>query len=374
MSANGAKPAMNVLVVGGGIMGLSIAWGLVRDGHRVTVFEQGPVPNPLGSSVDQHRMIRYFYPDEPGYCRMVDQAYVAWRTLWSDLGATHHSETGTLAVSTRDGDWADRSRATLSDLGREFRILQPDELARAYPFVSVADANWAIHCRSGGILFAAPIVAALADHLRARGVDLRCHCPVAGVDPANARITLADGNSVMGDALVVAAGPWVGRLLPDMEARTTIKRQVVVYLAPPKALVPAWSRAPALVDLGGPEGAYVFPPTAGTDLKVGVSAFAAPGAPDERREVEPGEADAVLAHFAERIGNLADYRVKDARSCCYTMSADDRFIVEAVERAWVVTGFSGHGFKFAAVLGLEVAAAVAGARDPGDLANWSAGR
>ena len=49
---------MRVIVVGGGIMGLACAWALVRRGHQVTLYEQGPLPNPLGSSHDQHRLIR----------------------------------------------------------------------------------------------------------------------------------------------------------------------------------------------------------------------------------------------------------------------------------------------------------------------------
>src|SRR3546814_7009531 len=69
---------LKVIVVGGGIVGLSTAWALRRHGAEVTVVEQGPLPNPLGSSVDQHRLIRYAYGAQAGYTRMVREAFHAW--------------------------------------------------------------------------------------------------------------------------------------------------------------------------------------------------------------------------------------------------------------------------------------------------------
>ncbi|MBP6769531.1 MAG: NAD(P)/FAD-dependent oxidoreductase, partial [Reyranella sp.] len=69
-------------------MGLATAWGLARQGHEVELFEQGPIPNPLASSTDEHRLIRHPYGAHVGYARMIDDAYAAWALLWADLGET----------------------------------------------------------------------------------------------------------------------------------------------------------------------------------------------------------------------------------------------------------------------------------------------
>ena len=126
---------MRIAIVGAGIMGLSAAWALNRDGHRVTVFEQGPVPNPLGSSVDRHRLTRRPYGTALGYMRMFDAAQDAWDVLWDDLGARHYVETGFLLLDRGAPGWVADSVAALTEGGFPCQRLDPDEIARAWPHV-----------------------------------------------------------------------------------------------------------------------------------------------------------------------------------------------------------------------------------------------
>ena len=96
-------------------MGLRAVWGLRRLGHRPVIYERGPVPNPLGSSVDRSRPIRFAYGGMAGCARMVFDAYAAWEALWRDLGSRrHYVETGMLAITrgaelvVAAGPWAPR--------------------------------------------------------------------------------------------------------------------------------------------------------------------------------------------------------------------------------------------------------------------------
>jgi sarcosine oxidase len=75
-----------------------------------------------------------------------------------------------------------------------------------------------------------------------------------------------------------------------------------------------------------------------------------------------------------RLRDFERYRLSAARTCFYDVTRDQRFLVERCESAWVLAGFSGHGFKFAAVIGERIAAALAGERSAEDLAAWAAGR
>src|ERR1700748_3031331 len=127
---------MKVSIVGAGIMGLSTAWALTKLGHQVTIFEQGSVPNPLGSSYDAHRLIRYPYGNEVGYTRMVFEAFRAWDALWADLGTRLYIETGTLCLASKGGgEWMAESAATLKTLGHKPEPLDPKRLALRFPMI-----------------------------------------------------------------------------------------------------------------------------------------------------------------------------------------------------------------------------------------------
>ena len=122
---------MRVIVVGGGIMGLCTAWALRRAGHEPALFEQGPLPNPLASSTDQHRLIRFTYGAMTGYARMVHEAYGAWRRLFADLGRSHYRPTGTLAVAREEDGWVAELARCLEDLGVALERWSAADLAAA---------------------------------------------------------------------------------------------------------------------------------------------------------------------------------------------------------------------------------------------------
>ena len=364
---------MRVLIVGAGIAGLATAWALVRRGAEVEVFDRGPIPHPLAASNDSHRIIRPFYPDEPGYARMALDALPAWDELWGDLGEELLVPCGALALSRAPGDWADRARATLDRIGYAPEILSPAAVAERLPFLEMDGLRWGLFSPDGGALLADRILAALARWLRGRGVALHAERPVAAVEAEAGLLRLADGETVRGDRIVVAAGAWAAGLLPVPDLPLTPLRQCVVYAEPPAGHAAAWAEAPALVDLGHPDGHYAIPPVAGTGLKLAVSDHAAPGAPDANRLPAPGEPEAVLARFEGLLRRWPDYRVISARTCCYTMAPDSRFVAWPVGRAWLLSACSGHGFKFGALLGRAVAATLLGGRKPAGLTRWAAG-
>lgn len=376
MSASAPRrtAALRVIVVGAGIMGLSTAWALARGGAAVTVLDKSPIPNQRGSSVDQHRLIRHPYGASRGYTRMIADAYRAWDLMWRDIGDTLYANTGTLALTASDGGWLADSQASMTQEKIAFARLDAETVARDYPALRADDLRQAVRVERGGVLFAAPIVARLARHLVARGVVLRPDTAVAAIDPARGRVTLAGGETLAADVVIVAAGPWTNALLPGMAARMTPQRQVVVYLVPPPDLAPFWLRAPMVLDIDPETGLYVVPPRGGAALKIGDHVVAEGGDPDGDRVARGDEIARVLAAGAKRLLRLADYRVAFAKVCFYDVSTDERFIVAPIgARAWAMTGFSGHGFKFGAALGLRLAATIAGRHAPADTTRWATG-
>jgi glycine/D-amino acid oxidase-like deaminating enzyme len=365
---------MKITIIGAGIMGLSAAWALTRAGHRVTVYEQSDVPNPLGSSVDQHRLIRHAYGADRGYTRMVSQAYDAWELVWRDVGARHYGASGTLVLETSTGNWGEESAASLAAEGIKFRRLTADEMVREFPMVESRNVRFALLLESGGTLFADRIVASLAQWVAGRGAPVIDKTQVREIDPARGRATLANGTVVDADLLIVAAGPWAQRLVPSIASRVTPSRQVIVYVAPPPDLVAAWKQHPMILDIDPAAGFYLVPPRDGTGLKVGNHGFTLVGDPDRDRVPGAEEARAIMDLCTHRLRDFGRYKLAEAKTCFYDVEPKERFIIEKLgAAAWIMSGFSGHGFKFGPVLGLELAKTIAGTRDTAAFTAWAAG-
>ena len=364
---------MKVSVVGAGIMGLASAWSLLRRGHTVTVVEQSEIPNPNGSSVDQHRLIRYAYGGEAGYTRMVAEAYAHWEQLFADIGERPYVETGSLVLAREDDRWARDSDACLRALGHSPEWLSRDELGRRFPLLLFEGVQSAFHLESGGVLLASRIVAALARRLREAGATLLSGTTVREIDWDRAGVTLADARRLPADAVIVAAGAWAERLVPELRARVTPSRQVTAYLKPPADLAPLWTKAPLLLDIDPQHGFYLVPPVLGTDLKVGDHRFTLTGDPDRDRQPSAEETRDIAELSRTRLRDYDRYELLEGKTCFYTVEPEERFLVLSRGRGLVLSACSGHGFKFGPVIGARVAEAVSGG-DVAALARWAAGR
>lgn len=365
---------MHIGIVGGGIFGLAAAWALLRAGQRVSLFEQGPLPNPLAASFDRHRLTRHAYGDAAGYARAMAEADAAWEVLWADLGERHAVECGTLALSYRPDDWAARSYACLRRLDRAAAWLAPAEVAARFPFLRAERLAGALLAPSGGVLLADRILQALVAWLAPRA-NLHAGSRIVGCDGESASLTLETGAARRFDAILLAAGPWAGKLMPSLAAEGIAPvRQVVVYVEPPARFRRAWREAPALLDIGGPADGYGVPAVAGTQPKLGATPPRRPGDPDDDRAPASGEGEALLALYRDWLVDWADYRLLETRICYYMRAEDEAFRVRPLgARGWLASADSGHGFKFGPALGLRLARTLLGEADAAATSRWAAG-
>lgn len=217
-----------VLIVGGGIAGLSAAWALSRGGCSVEVFEQGPLPNPGASSYDEHRILRHTYGAMEGYARLMPHAFATWEALWSDLGVRHYDPCGAVYFARHETPWYAASQRSLEARGLSFRDIPIDEALRRFPMVRPEGLVRVVETDGAGMLFPIRILTDLVMKLAGMGVTLHANAKVLEIQPDQPSV-LAGGTGHGADALVVAAGAWTDRLVPSLRAVVRPSRQALLF-------------------------------------------------------------------------------------------------------------------------------------------------
>lgn len=352
---------MNIGVIGAGAFGLSTALALRARGHAVTVYDPGPLPHPLAASCDISKAVRLDYGADATYTGLMERAIPRWRA-WSERYGRIYEETGVLmlagkTMSTFEAD----SLRTLRSRGHRVEVLDAGALQRRFPAWNTARHSVGYLNPVGGFARASATVAALAKDARERGVALAIGESV-DVEVVSAKHAVT----------VVAAGAWTPGLLPELAPVFTPTAQTILHFWPSD--LDAWGAHPTFTADVSNTGWYGFPTMAGGVLKLGHHGLGRAMDPLGPRPPAPGMLARARAFLAESIPSLADVPLAEQRTCIYCDSFDGDFWIDAVDGrdgVFVAAGGSGHGFKFAPVIGRLVADRVEG-RDNGDLGRFLA--
>lgn len=366
---------MKVIVVGAGIAGLTLAWALSRRGHAVSVYEQGPIPNPIASSFDEHRTTRHAYGQMTGYANLMPKAFQIWETLFKDLGRRHYEPVG-VVYFMRGGEtpWLEPTLASLDRMSIAYRDIPLADVSARFPMINPQGLTHVLETEGAGMLFPARIMSDLIVLLAGRGVALHAYSKVDALDLDRATITVA-GKTVGADVVAVTAGAWVDRLVPQLHREVVPSRQAVVYMAPPPDLAEAWSRAPIIADLSDEARSYALPPRFGTRLKFGNHNFTRRGDPDAARLASDDDLEPVRRSVRRAYRDFDRYAELERKACYYTVEDKEQFVVRSCGASgWVVSACSGHGFKLQPLITDGLARAICGEWDADTISNWAAGR
>jgi sarcosine oxidase len=347
-------------VIGAGVVGAGVAWHLSKRGHRVTLMEQGPVPNPIAASFDQHRLTRRMYPEQPHYARLMDECYAAWADLFAAMGEDHFERCGALCCSAVAGDWAERGRKVLDQVGARYELLSGGDLEQRYPFLTPGRIRWGVLEPDGGVLLADRIAIGLARLCAEAGVEIKANTRVTGVKKESGTAVTETDGALSFDELVVAAGAWIPQVAPDLGREIGPCRNVVCYFDPPAEFAEAWNKAPGIIDFGGPQEVWGIPPVRGTEMKladVGVRGSAEAGS---RKEAEAAELATIRRNLGAVLRDFDRYRLTHSKVCWNHDTPQSRFMLKRDGRVAMVSACAGHGFKFGAWSALWAAKGLAG--------------
>ena len=355
---------MNVVVVGAGVFGLGAARELAARGHEVRVVEPGPVPHPLAASTDISKVIRMEYGPDEQYAEMAEVSIRRLLELNETLDDEIYHHDG-VAMITRDemvpGGFEYESFQTLERRGHHPVRLRGPELKTRFPAWSSAFTD-GFYNPYGGWVESGRLIAALARLARQAGVGM---VEDRAVEVKPGRVRLAGGLELECEVVVVAAGAWTPLLVPRLQPYMRSTGHPVFHLqtaTPDLFSHPLFSTFTADI---ARSGWYGFPhhPRERV-IKVanhGPGRFVHPDR--DAREVYPVDIEGLRAFLAEALPALADARVVYTRRCLYCDTLDEHFwIAEDPDQpgVFVATGGSGHGMKFAPVLGPLIADAVEG--------------
>jgi glycine/D-amino acid oxidase-like deaminating enzyme len=367
----------SVLVVGAGVFGLSAAVELRRRGYGVDVLEAGEIPNPLAGGTDISKVCRLEYGADARYMEWMETAregWLEWNAAWRRAGEPPlYHETGVLMVSLgpmRPGAFEYESFEMLRRRGHTPERLGGAELARRFPAWSPQFEDGFYHAK-GGWTESGRVVEFLARTARRDGV---------GVHPGDRAATLIEaGGAVRGvetvggrawraGHVVLACGSWLAELVPELAPALSRSYHPVWHLRPERPQRFAAERFPVFTADINNTGFYGFPfhPQQGV-VKVAHHGAAVEPGPDGALTVTPELTAPFLAFLGQRMPALADAEIVSTRLCPYCDSQDEDFWIAGDPRRpglTVAAGGSGHGFKFAPVLGGVIADAVEGVDHP----------
>jgi monomeric sarcosine oxidase len=357
-----AERATDVIVVGGGAMGCAAAWQLAGAGHRVRLLEQFAFGHANGSSHGPSRMIRLAY-DAPEYVHLGREAFRLWDELQAESGESLLLRTGGMNVGLPHADAMAGVVRTYDTLDVPYERLDHDELGRRYPQLTFPEGSIGIYDEDYGILAASRCVATLAARAHAAGAELRDEETVVEIAPDGDGVTVRTTRVTFpADRVILTAGSWSRPLLASLGIDlplTVLQEQLAFFRVHdpaahgPDRLPPVMHRFPGTTSLGS-----VFPIFGHEGVKVMVDRIGPavdPANPD--RAIDPVLLERLRAYATELLPGITG-EILETTSCRYTMTPDEDFVIDLhpeYPQIVIASTCSGHGFKFAPVIGQMLA-------------------
>lgn len=364
---------VRVAVVGLGAMGSMALWRLARRGVSCAGFEQFEPGHDLGSSHGDTRIFRTAYFEAPVYVPLLLDALPLWRELEVESGASLLTLTGALMIGHAEGRIVTGTLRSVREHGLEHEVLSAGEMARRHPQHVLESEEVGVWEPRAGFVRPEASVSAAARRAEQLGAELVTGTKVEALEPSGSglRIVTAAGDWEA-ERVIISSGAWVGRFAPELPLQPERVVQTWFAVDHPDSFAPG--RFPVFIHDLGRSTRYGIPSTDGATIKVAGHGGGGPADPDHLdRTPRPEDWTGTREFVAQRLRGVTPEPAR-AKVCMYTNSPDEHFVLGPhpdLEGALVVSACSGHGFKFAPVLG-EVAVRLSlGEEVPYDLDTFS---
>lgn len=353
----------DTIVLGTGAMGSAACFHLARRGVKVLGLEQFGIPHALGSHHGDTRMIRLCYYEHPDYVPLLRRAYALWEELENHSAQRLLHMTGGIYMGPESSEFVNGTVHAAKLHSLEHELIPRQEIARRFPQFHVPDDFVGVWEPNAGFLLPEKVVAAHAVLAMRHGAELHGHEPAiewkadaGGVTVRTAKDTYSARH------LVICGGAWSDQLRMQVSSPLTVTRQVLGWVQPKKpelfahGVLPVW----AIDHVDGTQH-YGFPMLEGEafgsarpGFKIAHHWHGPATSADTINRLPQAEDENDFRPTLRAMIPDADGPLLSMAICMYTCSPDSHFIIDTIGAGRNVTyacGFSGHGFKFASVIG-----------------------
>ncbi len=348
--------AFDVVVIGLGATGSATLYHLARRGARVAGIERFQPGHDYGSSHGRTRIIRLGYFEHPSYVPLVRRAYALWRDLEAACGKPLLHITGIAEIGPPDGTLVQGTLAASRAHGLPHRVLEAAKVMRLYPVFKLPADFVGVMQPDGGYIEAEPALHAHRALAVSAGAQLRTSERVRAIEPRGDGVRVVTDRAVLeAGVAIVAAGPWTKDILPDLPVALRVTRQVVLWVTPREPALFDADRFPVFMLESAYGIHYGFPLHGADGLKLAKHHHGDEAVDPENfdRRVSARDETMIRRAVTEYLP-AADGGTLSAETCLYTVTPDGDFIIDRLPgspQIVVASPCSGHGFKFAPVVG-----------------------
>ena len=348
-------PTYDAIVLGTGGIGSAALLHLAKRGCKVLGIDRFACPHDRGSSHGQTRIIRQAYFEHPDYVPLLLETYRLWDELAQEVGRQLYHEVGVLQIGPPEGEVVAGVFRAAEIHHLQVERLTPEDIEQRWPALSVPQEMIGAFEPRAGYLHVEPCVAAHLEAAEQAGAELLGSCEVQSWQPGPPVTLQTTSGQLTANRLIVTAGSWAGPLLADLNLKLEVLRKSFFWHAPQAGHDAAHESLPCfLYDL--PSGVfYGMPRRDERGVKIaehsGGQVVSDPLTVD--REVDSADQARTRAFIAQHLPQLSPQH-GDHAVCLYTMSPDQHFVLDRHphhQHVAFAAGMSGHGFKFAPVLG-----------------------
>ena len=344
------------IVIGVGAMGSATLYNLAKRGRRVLGLEQFDIPHAEGSSHGVNRIIRLAYYEHPSYVPLLRRAYELWSEIESIAGEQLIYKTGSIDTAPAGHEVFEGSLESCLLHDIPHRVLNHAQINEQFPGYQLPVGHMGILQQDGGFVLSERSIVAYANAAMSEGAEIHAREVVSGWEPDQGGVRIfTDRGEYTAERLIITAGAWSSGLIPILEGLAVPERQVLAWLQPIDG------------SLYTPEVFPVFNAYFDEGRYYGFPVFGIPGFKvgryhhleeiidlDSAIKTVNGEDEALLRSAVEKYFPKANGTTMTLKTCMFTNTPDEHFIVDSLPgntQVVVAAGFSGHGFKFASVIG-----------------------